>query len=47
MGVLISPMIVPIVITAVGMYFFYSSVGLANSLPASSSPTPRSARRSS
>jgi putative spermidine/putrescine transport system permease protein len=30
MSVLISPMIVPIVITAVGMYFFYVSVGLIN-----------------
>jgi putative spermidine/putrescine transport system permease protein len=27
MGLLISPMIVPLVITAVGMYFFYSSLG--------------------
>ena len=27
MGILISPMIVPLVITAVGMYFFYSAVG--------------------
>lgn len=33
MALLASPMIVPIVITAVGMYFFYSKVGLANSLP--------------
>ena len=33
MGVLISPIIVPLVITAVGMYFFYSALGLANSLP--------------
>ena len=33
MGVLISPIIVPLVITAVGMYFFYSSLGLSNSLP--------------
>ncbi len=32
MGILISPMIVPLVITAVGMYFFYSSVGLVNNL---------------
>jgi len=31
MAVLISPMIVPIIITATGMFFFYSSVGLANS----------------
>ncbi len=30
MGILISPMIVPIVITAVGMYFFYAMVGLTN-----------------
>jgi len=28
MGLLISPMIVPLVITAVGMYFFYSMVGI-------------------
>lgn len=28
MGILISPMIVPLVITAVGMYFFYSLVGI-------------------
>ncbi len=28
MGILISPMIVPLVITAVGMYFFYSKIGL-------------------
>lgn len=33
MAVLISPMIVPVVITAVGMYFFYTYVGLSNSLP--------------
>jgi putative spermidine/putrescine transport system permease protein len=30
MGVIISPMVVPIVITAVGMYFFYADIGLAN-----------------
>jgi putative spermidine/putrescine transport system permease protein len=30
MGLIISPMIVPIVITAVGMYFFYADIGLAN-----------------
>ncbi len=29
MGLLISPMIVPIIITATGMFFFFSSVGLA------------------
>ena len=33
MSVLISPMIVPVVITAVGMYFFYSDIGLTNTLP--------------
>jgi putative spermidine/putrescine transport system permease protein len=31
MGVLISPMIVPVVITAVGMYFFFGKLGLLNS----------------
>ncbi|MBE3639092.1 ABC transporter permease [Mangrovicoccus algicola] len=31
MAVLISPMIVPIIITATGLFFFYSSTGLANS----------------
>ncbi len=30
MSVLISPMIVPVVITSVGMYFFYVKVGLIN-----------------
>ncbi|MET4391630.1 MULTISPECIES: ABC transporter permease [unclassified Bradyrhizobium] len=30
-GLLISPMIVPTVITAVGLYFFYAEVGLLNS----------------
>lgn len=29
MGLLISPMIVPLIISAAGMYFFYSSIGLA------------------
>ena len=33
MGILISPMIVPLIITAAGMYFFYSDVGLAQTLP--------------
>jgi putative spermidine/putrescine transport system permease protein len=28
MGMLISPMIVPIIISAAGMYFFYSNIGL-------------------
>jgi putative spermidine/putrescine transport system permease protein len=31
MSMLISPIVVPIVITAVGMYFFYADVGLLNS----------------
>ena len=29
MGILISPMIVPLIITAAGMYFFYSDIGLS------------------
>ena len=29
MGILISPMIVPLIISAAGMYFFYTKVGLA------------------
>ena len=33
MAVLISPMIVPIIITATGLFFFYSMTGLANSYP--------------
>jgi putative spermidine/putrescine transport system permease protein len=33
MGVLISPMIVPLIITAAGMYFFYSNIGLAQTFP--------------
>ncbi|NIR32261.1 MAG: ABC transporter permease [Gammaproteobacteria bacterium] len=33
MSVLISPMIVPLIITAVGTYFFYSELGLAQTLP--------------
>jgi putative spermidine/putrescine transport system permease protein len=32
MGILISPMIVPVVITAVGMYFFFGNLGLLNTL---------------
>ena len=32
MGVLISPMIVPVVITAVGMYFFFGTLGILNTL---------------
>jgi putative spermidine/putrescine transport system permease protein len=31
MGVLLSPMIVPTVITAVGVYFFFAPLGLTNS----------------
>ena len=31
MAILISPMIVPIIITATGLFFFYSMTGLANS----------------
>lgn len=30
MGILVSPMIVPLIISAAGMFFFYSSVNLAN-----------------
>ena len=33
MGILISPMIVPLIISAAGMFFFYSQVGLAQTLP--------------
>ncbi|HET8905233.1 MAG TPA: ABC transporter permease [Saccharospirillum sp.] len=33
MGLLISPMIVPLIISAAGMFFFYSSIGLANTMP--------------
>ena len=33
MGVLLSPLIVPIVIAAAGMYFFFSWVGLAQTTP--------------
>lgn len=29
MGILISPMIVPLIITAAGLFFFYSSIGLS------------------
>ncbi|MEZ5866434.1 MAG: hypothetical protein R3D25_21040 [Geminicoccaceae bacterium] len=29
MGILISPMIVPLIISAAGMFFFYSRIGLA------------------
>ena len=32
MGLLISPMIVPVVITAVGMYFFFGNLGILNTL---------------
>jgi putative spermidine/putrescine transport system permease protein len=30
MGILISPMIVPLIISAAGMYFFYTKIGLAS-----------------
>ena len=33
MGILISPMIVPLIISAAGMFFFYSDVGLAQTFP--------------
>lgn len=33
MGLLISPMIVPLIISAAGMFFFYSRIGLAGTLP--------------
>jgi putative spermidine/putrescine transport system permease protein len=33
MAILISPMIVPLIITATGLFFFYSATGLANSYP--------------
>lgn len=33
MGLLISPMIVPLIISAAGMFFFYSSIGLAATFP--------------
>lgn len=32
MALMISPMIVPVIITAVGIYFFFAPLGLANSL---------------
>ncbi len=33
MVVLISPIVVPIVITAVGMFYFYAQIGLASTIP--------------
>ncbi len=33
LAVLISPIVVPIVITAVGMYYFYARIGLASTIP--------------
>ena len=33
MALLISPMIVPLIITATGLFFFYSSTGLAQTYP--------------
>ena len=31
-GILLSPMVVPVIITGVGMFYFYARVGLANTL---------------
>jgi len=33
MAILISPMIVPLIISAAGMFFFYSSIGLSQTFP--------------
>jgi putative spermidine/putrescine transport system permease protein len=33
MSLLISPIVVPVIISAVGMYFFYTRIGLTNSIP--------------
>lgn len=33
MALLISPMVVPLIISAAGMYFFYSSIGLSSTFP--------------
>ncbi len=33
LAVLLSPMVVPVVITAVGLYFFFAPLGLTNSFP--------------
>jgi putative spermidine/putrescine transport system permease protein len=33
MAVLISPMIVPVIISALGMFFFYSKIGLTGTIP--------------
>ncbi len=33
MGMLISPMIIPLIISAAGMFFFYSKIGLAQTYP--------------
>ena len=33
MGMLISPMVTPVIISAAGMFFFYSSLGLAQTYP--------------
>jgi len=33
MAMLISPMVVPLIISAAGMYFFYSSIGLTSTYP--------------
>jgi putative spermidine/putrescine transport system permease protein len=33
MAVLISPMVVPVIVSALGMFFFYSSIGLTGTIP--------------
>jgi putative spermidine/putrescine transport system permease protein len=33
MAVLISPMVVPVIVSALGMFFFYSSLGLTGTIP--------------
>jgi putative spermidine/putrescine transport system permease protein len=33
MAILISPMVVPVIVSALGMFFFYSSVGLTGTIP--------------
>jgi ABC-type spermidine/putrescine transport system permease subunit II len=47
MAILISPMIVPVIISAVGMFKFYAQLGLAGTRWASSSRTRRWPRPSS
>lgn len=33
MAILISPMVVPVIVSALGMFFFYSSIGLTGTIP--------------